>query len=109
MTRSDRRKFISRLYVPLLLAVILVMSGFASGAFAQAQVPLPGKNIPKYVNTISAAAGSNLGVYPAAAGGGYQVSMDEAQAQILPAGFLLQGGVAYGGTWTWQYSIPGTS
>ena len=109
MTRSDRRKFISRLYVPLLLAVILVMSGFASGAFAQAQVPLPGKSIPKYVNMISAAAGSNLGVYPAAAGGGYQVYMDEAQAQILPAGFLLPGGVAYGGTWTWQYSIPGTS
>ena len=106
MKRSDKKKFARRLCVPLLVAVVLVM-GFVSGAYAQAQVPLPGKNIPKYINTISPAAGSNLGLYDATAGLGYTVSMDEAKANILPSTVVLPVGT-YTGTWTWQYSITGT-
>jgi len=92
--------------MPLLLAVLL-MIWFVSGAFAQMQMPLPGKNIPKYVNTISPAAGSNLGVYDATAGGNIPVTMSEAKAMILPSTVVLPIGT-YTGTWTWQYSIPGT-
>jgi len=102
----NRQCFLKTFVVAGIVLGFLAYIG-VSGAMA-AQIPIPGKSIPKYVNSISPAAGSNLGIYNATAGGSFTVTMDEAIANILPTTFLLPNGLMYAGTWTWQYSITGT-
>ncbi len=98
-----------RLVVPLtwIAFIIVMIAGCSSSTEPQpAGVPLDSKTIPKYVETISSAAGSNLGIVDATAGGTITVDMVETRARILPAVTYARAGSA--GTYVFQYNVSGT-
>ncbi|MEE9912983.1 MAG: multicopper oxidase domain-containing protein [Deltaproteobacteria bacterium] len=94
------------------LALILAMIAGCSSSSPDAPLPLPGtpldsKTIPKYIETISSLAGSNLGIVDARAGGTLTVEMVETQARILPT--AMYPGLGSAGTYVFQYNVSGTT
>ena len=68
---------------------------------ATAQIPLPGKAIPQFVDPLP-----DLDAIVAGPGQ-IVLSMREFKTNVLPNNFVLPNGQPYGGTWVWGYLQPG--
>ncbi len=81
-----------------LVGLVLTPAAFASVQVAQ--TPLPGKNIPKYVEPLPTFVGARVG------GTTFTVSMEEFQQQVLPASFYTNLAFPFsGGTYVWGYKV----
>jgi len=76
------------------IVIGIFLAGTAGASSLVPQTPLPGKNIPKYMDVMPTFNGARV---PAAAG--YSVVMEEIQQQVLPAA----GG--FGTTTVWGYKV----
>jgi len=97
------------LWVTIMAALALLVAGLNSGAWAQAQVPLPGKNIPQFANplpVLDVATGSNLDMETLisdASTNNFTLTMQEFKAKVMPTGFVPAVGGTYAGTTVWGY------
>lgn len=85
----------------LLFIVSLVLFFSANNLFAQnnGQIPLPGKNIAKYVDPLPHFANNHI------SGNNFTVKVKEFQQQVLPSTFVYP--APFTGTYVWGYEING--
>ena len=95
------------LWVTLTVALAVLAAGPASSAWAQAQVPLPGKNIPQFADPLPTlnVPGQNAQIETLtadAANNNFTLTMKEFKANVMPSTFVPAVG-AYAGTTVWGY------
>jgi spore coat protein A len=84
-------------------AMPLILSGKASGSVQMTQIPLPGKDIPKYVDPMPTFVGARV---DAASKTALTIGMEELQQMVMPAEMYAGLSQPYdAGTYVWGYRI----
>jgi FtsP/CotA-like multicopper oxidase with cupredoxin domain len=93
---------------PLLFLAAVLVACTVTSSWAQQGTPLPGSKIAQFVDPLpllSVAGGTMQTVLPSTLGGTDTITlrMVEAQANMMPTGFVPANGLPYTGTWVFRY------